>query len=414
MKKVLSRKTAFRLAALLGMVLLLAACGGTNKDLSPPALTYSGTDASTTVRTHELSGTVEPGATVTVTVNTSATVSSPVVTGGTWSCKVSNLADGLNTVTVSAKDNTGNLNNLSIGLTYNALSIETYVTPIPGSSETIGGLLDTSAASNGAVPNVSVNGGTPLQATVSGDTWQATLSNLGQGDSTIEASLDFSSVSTALSGLGTVTKNVTINASNSSAPQITIDPVQSPTLAPDQKIGGSVTDGLTPTLTVVTSTGQTVTTVGSPDLSTAGKWSAQLTGLNPGENVVTAAVTADNGTTATARTLITYRPIETVPADGASGVDGTKAVTATFALAMDGSTIDSSSFTLTPLDASGTPGAAVTATVSYDANSQTATLTPSTALTAGTKYQVTLTTAITDANGNALSQDVTWSFTTAP
>jgi len=56
---------------------------------------------------------------------------------------------------------------------------------------------------------------------------------------------------------------------------------------------------------------------------------------------------------------------------------------------------------------------AVAATVSYDAASTTATLTPGVALAAGAAYTATLSTGITDQAGNALTTAVSWSFTTA-
>jgi methionine-rich copper-binding protein CopC len=96
------------------------------------------------------------------------------------------------------------------------------------------------------------------------------------------------------------------------------------------------------------------------------------------------------------------------PADGATDVDRLVHPTATFSRTMDASTITASSFTLTP-----NGGSAVAATVSYDATSRTATLTPTTALAAATTYTARLTTAIKAADGTPLSSASTWTFTTA-
>src|SRR2546423_9345589 len=90
------------------------------------------------------------------------------------------------------------------------------------------------------------------------------------------------------------------------------------------------------------------------------------------------------------------------PAAGATGVARNTTVTATFnepvvTLAM--SMTDSS-------------GHAVVGATSYDNATRTATFTPSAALTASTAYVATVNGAM-DANGNALSGPVTWSFTTA-
>src|SRR5438128_9463403 len=73
---------------------------------------------------------------------------------------------------------------------------------------------------------------------------------------------------------------------------------------------------------------------------------------------------------------------------------------------MDATTITSSSFTLTG------PGGAVAATVSYNAGTTTATLTPSAALANNTLYTAALDTTVKAADGVALSSSVSWSFTT--
>jgi hypothetical protein len=74
---------------------------------------------------------------------------------------------------------------------------------------------------------------------------------------------------------------------------------------------------------------------------------------------------------------------------------------------MDASTITSSSFTL-----SNTSGA-VSASVSYDPGTNTATLTPDAALDPSTTYQATVTTDVKDLAGNSMTSADSWSFTTA-
>lgn len=59
------------------------------------------------------------------------------------------------------------------------------------------------------------------------------------------------------------------------------------------------------------------------------------------------------------------------------------------------------------------PGAtAVAGSVSFDAATDTATYTPTLALTVGTTYPATLSTNVTDVAGNPLEAPVTWAFTT--
>jgi fibronectin type 3 domain-containing protein len=95
------------------------------------------------------------------------------------------------------------------------------------------------------------------------------------------------------------------------------------------------------------------------------------------------------------------------PADGATNVGRTVAPAATFSRAMDASTITSSSFTLQKND-----GTRVAATVSYDAATSTATLTPAAVLDYSTTYTARLGTSVKAADGAPLQFVATWTFTT--
>jgi methionine-rich copper-binding protein CopC len=93
------------------------------------------------------------------------------------------------------------------------------------------------------------------------------------------------------------------------------------------------------------------------------------------------------------------------PAPNATGVDRTAAVTAIFSEDIDPATISTDTFTLT-----GSSGP-VTAAVTYDTASKTATLRTSSGLASNTTYMATISGA-QDVSHNALSP-VTWSFTTS-
>ena len=99
------------------------------------------------------------------------------------------------------------------------------------------------------------------------------------------------------------------------------------------------------------------------------------------------------------------------PASGASGVATNTTVTATFNENIDAATVNGTTFELR--DASNVQ---VSATVSYSPGSRTATLQPSTSLAYSTAYTARVAggaSGVKDPSGNALSADVTWSFTTA-
>jgi hypothetical protein len=94
----------------------------------------------------------------------------------------------------------------------------------------------------------------------------------------------------------------------------------------------------------------------------------------------------------------------TVPANGATGIAPGVVVKATFSRALNAATVTASSFTLTG------PSGTVTATVSYDASLQQASLTPSAALAPGT-YTARLAASIAATDGATLGTQFTWTFT---
>ncbi len=126
------------------------------------------------------------------------------------------------------------------------------------------------------------------------------------------------------------------------------------------------------------------------------------------------ALTATSSWTFTTVAADTTAPtiVARTPAAGATAVATTAAVTVTFSEAMDAASISTGSM---ELRTSG--GSLVTATVSYNASTFVATLTPSTALAASTTYTVNVKGGATDPRvkdvaGNALAATSSWTFTT--
>lgn len=104
-------------------------------------------------------------------------------------------------------------------------------------------------------------------------------------------------------------------------------------------------------------------------------------------------------------TVAATSPLASTPI--VTGVATNSRVFATFSKPMTAATITPASFTLAC-----PAGAAVTASVGYDAASRVATLTPSAALPANTTCVATVTTAVQDSLGLALAANYSWSFTT--
>lgn len=100
-------------------------------------------------------------------------------------------------------------------------------------------------------------------------------------------------------------------------------------------------------------------------------------------------------------------PSASISTAGVAG--GGKSVTATFSLAMNAATINSASFTLAPVGGA----ALIPASVSYDAATQIATLTTSSALLASTTYTAVIQGAVNSAAGTPIGCNYAWTFTTA-
>jgi hypothetical protein len=101
--------------------------------------------------------------------------------------------------------------------------------------------------------------------------------------------------------------------------------------------------------------------------------------------------------------------VSTTPTSAATGVAVNTKVKATFNLALDGSTVNVHTFTLTD-DGMNT----VPATVSYDEDKQTATLTPADPLETGATYTARLGTGVKSDGEVALSSAYSWTFTSVP
>jgi hypothetical protein len=105
----------------------------------------------------------------------------------------------------------------------------------------------------------------------------------------------------------------------------------------------------------------------------------------------------------------TPRIASTSPGDTAAGVSPTSAVQATFSRGMDGSSISTKTFTLT-----GPFGAAVAASVTYDATARTASLVPNEQLAPGTTYTAQVDGAVRGSDGMVMGAPYSWTFTTNP
>jgi hypothetical protein len=119
--------------------------------------------------------------------------------------------------------------------------------------------------------------------------------------------------------------------------------------------------------------------------------------------LICAAGCSDPDKTGTNPTVTPPSAASVVPLGGAAGVCPNVVVTVTFSKAMNPSTINATTFTVSP---------GVVGTITHDATGTIFTFTPSAPLALSTNYTATISTGATDMFGNALASNFAWSFTT--
>ncbi len=143
--------------------------------------------------------------------------------------------------------------------------------------------------------------------------------------------------------------------------------------------------------------------------------SITLTGVAAGKAIVKV-VSASNKTGYIDVAVVWPKPkpgvppsiLSVAPLADATAVAATTKISAVFAATMDAATITSANFTLT-----GPSSASVAGTVAWNTVLNSAILTPSASLAAGTLYTAKISTAVKDTLGTALAAEKTWTFTTA-
>ena len=170
--------------------------------------------------------------------------------------------------------------------------------------------------------------------------------------------------------------------------------------------GGTFTltgPGVTPVAGAVNYAGTTATFTPTSALANSTLFTATITtGAKDPAGVPLAANFVWTFTTAAPPTVVS-----TIPASGATVVPVNTAISATFSVPMDATTINPTTFTLMG------PGATVvTGSVNYVGN--TATFTPAAVLANSTLFTATITTGAKDPTGAPLAANVVWTFTTAP
>ncbi|HEV8688332.1 MAG TPA: Ig-like domain-containing protein [Gaiellaceae bacterium] len=250
------------------------------------------------------------------------------------------------------------------------------------------------------------------------------VTSAGTGASTIEVKLDgalvYTTTTASLGTAGVLTMQIgnntggqtfrlvadSISATGTSAPDTSIT-----AKPPDPSTSSSASFSFASTAPAATFT---CSLDGAPFSSCTSPQS--YTGLADGSHTFSVRSTSASGTDATPATFTwtvdTTAPTVTAvtPADGATGVTAATNVDAVFSEAMNAATLSSTTFKLTRDGAT----APVTAAVTYDPVSRTATLDPDAALVGGAVYHANVkggAGGTADAAGNPLAVDRSWTFT---
>ena len=407
-------------------------------DSSAPTVTITApADGSTVTRAAPtITGTAGSAAddspTVSVAVHDGTDTAAPAVqtltapvTNGSWSIAPSSpLAAGQYSVVASQTTARGTVGTsapvvFTVDLTGPTVTVTSPTDGQVVTSATLAVSGTASASSDVAVRiySGSTTTGSPLQtlsATVAGGAWSATAAVLDDGTYTLIAEQRDTD--------GNTGSSAPVGFSVAKASPYTVTAV-SPSALPQGASAQTLTvsgSGFTNAVSVsisgtgVGTTGTTFLTPTSLSVSVA-----VAAGAPTGTRDVSVSSPGQPAATCTGCLTVTAGPIDSTPptvtsvtpADGSVGVGAWTDVTATFAEALDPTTVSSSTFVLRD-----SAGRAVPAQVSYDSVTTTTTLDPDTDLGSAGSYTATVTggaDGAKDAAGNALATDMVWSFTTA-
>lgn len=380
--------------------LLLAGCGnGDEGDLIAPELTLNAVNPSTFERQKFLSGTIEMGADVDITVDTDAQIIEVVVKEGHWSCTISELEVGGNAVTVTASDAKGNTKHLIFTLTYDIIKIDQLDAVTANETPTIYGTL----APGGIIDSIIVNSvELDIPVTIEGTQWNFAISPtfpLVSGTNTL-------SIIAVDSLISPQTQELYYEvAQDETVAPLTVTPVNSPISDNSITLMGTKASGAEVTVAV-----EPLAIVSDTEYPTETSWQVDVTSLEERDSIIT--VTSDLAgmadATTWARVSVYSEPQvwATLPPAGSQDVLLDTELLVIFSEAMNGSSIHENSFYVT-----GPDGALLPGTVSYAPETTSAFFEFDMPLTSASSYVATLTSEVVDPSGKPI-EEYSWQFTT--
>ncbi|WP_313382926.1 Ig-like domain-containing protein [Pantoea sp.] len=283
------------------------------------------TDTPTSNSAPVLSGSAEPGSTVTVSDGTTVLGTTTAGTDGSWSFTTPTLADGSHSLTAVVTDAAGNAGPASTPV---AITVDTQPPSLPADVvlSDDGAPLVSGDATNNATPQMSgiaepgstvvvSDGDTVLGSVTVGDdgNWSYTTPTLADGDHSLSAVVTDAAGNSSAS---TTPILVTVDtAPPAAATNLQISDDQSGTPVP---VSGSVTSDPTPVLSGTAEAGGIVTlydgatVLGSAAVNSDGSWSFTSPALSEGDHSLTATVTDAAGNVGPASDPLTIT-IDTTP-----------------------------------------------------------------------------------------------------
>jgi hypothetical protein len=237
------------------------------------------------------------GDTLTISTNTAATVTAPAITGGTWSALVSGLVEGANTISVTEKGGGGAaVATVSATIVLDTTPPFINIDTIIGHGDVGRGVAGTAEVGSTIMVKCDHN----LADVIFFDDliqnitrWSGMIiGNLPQGSSSCTV--------TATDAAGNQTVKVVQFSVDTIPPSLSFSMSNMfSTSSASQTISGTVEAGVTPSISVNGTPFTGAVTVNGT------AWSAQLTGLTAGPNIVTATATDAAGNVTTQTTTVT-------------------------------------------------------------------------------------------------------------
>jgi len=266
--------------------------GGSNPFNSiPPTMTVAQSAISVNIPSADLSGTVEVGCSISASVNTTAQASAASFpSSSSWSLSVTGLVPGLNTVSVTAKNQYGATLTKTVSVTFVPPNLQLTVGSFPALTNRADVTL-TGTTETGSTVSV-YNSATNIagQASVIDNVW-VYVATLAEGPNAI-------SVSSAKSGSSSARQDLSI-ALDTRAPVVAVSMLNDGSATSNQilSVSGTVTDQNPASLTIN----------GNPVDLLNGQFNTAVT-LNYGSNVVTIAAVDPLGNVSSIARTITFNP----------------------------------------------------------------------------------------------------------